>query len=954
MTNRKRVLSLVIFSAILITTSLLIVSKYFISNPQVARARIEAVRVHYPEIFVMARNIAMATAGEKTQTELAKALPFLKLNFSSNDLAHLSDLYTRYLSGGDGIDYYINNNIWRSASLDYEGEPYRIKFRSHGKFPDGHHEGRHYSLTIKLLGGKIINNTNRFNLIVRTRIKPIQQLALAFADKMGLIYQPQKMVVVKINGWQEKIYFFEQRLNNKYMEVSNRPSFIRLESTDDSTQDSDKSLIYTTGSNVYSNAEYSKLLKAAMSNEGIDPLKNKPLQDRYNHLNQQILALNSENIAAYFDLDYISKYEALRLISGFTDHGWAKDNFHIFLDKASGKFYPTVTNDDNAAYLGNPGLDPIEKQINHFKRGELIVNYSLFIALSKNNEIRQKKYEVIHNIINNYNDVYLDDLREIIQLNNSVYTYGYLWFLIDSLNYLKKELYENNLSVLKEYLSTSSPVLARSTTKGSMTLYLQPNSMSKLGLSKFTFRTPYLNKEFKLKTQILGISNGEQQSFEVVNGNVNSDIKGNIDLSDFFKAIEFYDTLDNDSSRAQVTYKITLESDAIEPRPVTSEHFDIEIKNLITNQVINIDEISQESVTNKLRINHKKSKFETKEIKTDLILNMIDGIDYEIKNGSEMIIKSGDYKILDDLIIPEHLSLTINKGVTLRMREGVSLICKNKVYIDGTREFPVKIIPLEEGKPFGTVAIIGNRSHETIINHLNLVGGSAKSYEGILFSGGLSIHYHGKVQIMNSNFTESNADDGVNLKYIHKIIIASSNFIDNVVDQVDIDNSNAFISDSYFQTTLNHHNSDGIDFSGSNAIISNSSFIGFADKGISVGEKSTVYAFDNKVTNNRIGIASKDSSVVFSENNKFLDNDIDFAAYMKKAHFGASRVLIQKSDINPKNSLRLTSGRYSGYYTFDDILDKSKLDFGSDINVILKPLTHPQMDNLNSEEINFD
>jgi hypothetical protein len=115
-----------------------------------------------------------------------------------------------------------------------------------------------------------------------------------------------------------------------------------------------------------------------------------------------------------------------------------------------------------------------------------------------------------------------------------------------------------------------------------------------------------------------------------------------------------------------------------------------------------------------------------------------------------------------------------------------------------------------------------------------------------------------------------------------------------------------------------------------------------------------VYAFDNKVTNNRIGIASKDSSVVFSENNKFLDNDIDFAAYMKKAHFGASRVLIQKSDINPKNSLRLTSGRYSGYYTFDDILDKSKLDFGSDINVILKPLTHPQMDNLNSEEINFD
>ena len=67
-------------------------------------------------------------------------------------------------------NYYINNNVWRRASLKYKGRKYQIKFKSHGKFPDGHHEGKYYSLSIKLLDGKLINNTNRFNLIVRNTI----------------------------------------------------------------------------------------------------------------------------------------------------------------------------------------------------------------------------------------------------------------------------------------------------------------------------------------------------------------------------------------------------------------------------------------------------------------------------------------------------------------------------------------------------------------------------------------------------------------------------------------------------------------------------------------------------------------------------------------------------------------------------------------------------------------
>ena len=158
MTNRKKVYFIISFGLGLILTTAIMVVLLFISDPEYGRSRIESIRINNPQIFDLARNIAMATSGENTRSKSSKSLPILKLELSGNDLTHLSDLYTRYLEGREGVDYYINNNVWRRASLKYKGRKYQIKFKSHGKFPDGHHEGKHYSLSIKLLDGKLINN----------------------------------------------------------------------------------------------------------------------------------------------------------------------------------------------------------------------------------------------------------------------------------------------------------------------------------------------------------------------------------------------------------------------------------------------------------------------------------------------------------------------------------------------------------------------------------------------------------------------------------------------------------------------------------------------------------------------------------------------------------------------------------------------------------------------------
>ena len=233
-------------------------------------------------------------------------------------------------------------------------------------------------------------------------------------------------------------------------------------------------------------------------------------------------------------------------------------------------------------------------------------------------------------------------------------------------------------------------------------------------------------------------------------------------------------------------------------KKIRSDQLDIEIKNLITNETVSILEINKSPDIKIADVSEVKSKITKHEEYKDLFFNHENEIKYEIKHSSKLIIKKGDYKIFQDLIIPHHLSLVLDEGVTLRLGEGVALICKNDVYVNGSKELPVEILPLNEDKPFGSLVIIGNKDNETIINHLNLVGGSEKWHEGAFFSGGLSIHYHGKVKIMNSTFNANKADDGINLKYIDQIIISSSSFLNNAVDQVDIDNSNAIITDSKF------------------------------------------------------------------------------------------------------------------------------------------------------------
>ena len=150
----------------------------------------------------------------------------------------------------------------------------------------------------------------------------------------------------------------------------------------------------------------------------------------------------------------------------------------------------------------------------------------------------------------------------------------------------------------------------------------------------------------------------------------------------------------------------------------------------------------------------------------------------------------------------------------------------------------------------------------------------------------MHINNYKNVEIKNSLFSNSYADDGLNIKN-STVIVERSIFKDNSADQLDCDNCSGLIKNSYFSPNNNstNKNGDGLDLSFADLLVIENIFEKNLDKGISVGENSSVKIINNKIINNNIGIAAKDGSKVYIKNNIFLENVNNLLKYNKKIYY---------------------------------------------------------------------
>ena len=140
---------------------------------------------------------------------------------------------------------------------------------------------------------------------------------------------------------------------------------------------------------------------------------------------------------------------------------------------------------------------------------------------------------------------------------------------------------------------------------------------------------------------------------------------------------------------------------------------------------------------------------------------------------------------------------------------------------------------------------------------------------------------NGQFNLKNSQFKNSLAEDAINFVN-SRFKLKNLNVLNVNSDAIDIDFGEGQIINSRFQKI----SGDAIDLSGSNIIIKDIIVSKVADKAISVGEESTLNIDNLKISDSRIGIASKDSSKVEGKKIKISNCGLyDFAVYQKKSYF---------------------------------------------------------------------
>ena len=144
---------------------------------------------------------------------------------------------------------------------------------------------------------------------------------------------------------------------------------------------------------------------------------------------------------------------------------------------------------------------------------------------------------------------------------------------------------------------------------------------------------------------------------------------------------------------------------------------------------------------------------------------------------------------------------------------------------------------------------------------------------------------------MSIKVTNSPCEDSVNVVrskgFINSLEINGSKF-----DSIDADFSKIL----FVNTLILNSGNDCVDLSKGEYTFERLNLQNCSDKGISIGESSSVKIEEMSVANSYIGLAVKDSSEVDINLYNLTDSDYCYASYRKKEEFGPSKLKINQLD----------------------------------------------------------
>ncbi|MDP8207745.1 MAG: CotH kinase family protein [Candidatus Electryonea clarkiae] len=277
----------------------------------------------------------------------------------------------------------------------------------------------------------------------------------------------------------------------------------------------------------------------------------------------------------------------------------------------------------------------------------------------------------------------------------------------------------------------------------------------------------------------------------------------------------------------------------------------------------------------------------------------------EIRENTILTSEFSPYSTLSNINIHPDVTLFIDQGVQLKMPQDGSIFVYGNLIITGSKEHPVIIEPNSDAGAanWGALCFV-NSTDTSRISH-TVIRGATMGDDPFTQKAAISGYYadlimedllledvgfpiftqFGSTILRNSSISTDVICDYINVKH-GKALIENCTFFGNNspdTDAIDYDGIIDGIIRNNRIYNFQGFNCDAIDIGeGSRDLLIQDNLIyNSTDKGISIGQKSTVIIERNLVVGCNQGVAVKDSSFAIINQNTFFDNDTAIACYVK-------------------------------------------------------------------------
>lgn len=226
-----------------------------------------------------------------------------------------------------------------------------------------------------------------------------------------------------------------------------------------------------------------------------------------------------------------------------------------------------------------------------------------------------------------------------------------------------------------------------------------------------------------------------------------------------------------------------------------------------------------------------------------------------IIDGKTAEIRSGSWTVLEDISLPAGFRLTIRAGATLQFAPGVRMIVRGPLSIMGEERLPIRFESINPGLGWRGLIVMQSAQDASEITHAEFKDVKSSPEDDWPLTGGVTLT-GGSFRLKNVSFLNAQIEDALHI-YRAKFDVSDAVFLNSSSDALDIDFGSGFIHSSNFSGV----GGDAIDLSGTKARISWVVIDNVIDKGISVGEQSSVNVDNVTISNAGTGLACKDGSL---------------------------------------------------------------------------------------------